>query len=174
MLRRSTIAGVIAVGSLAGCAVGPNFHAPAPPATTQYTRGQQPGPTSDAPVPGGAVQTFQTDRDIPGDWYSLFQSEPLDDLVRRSLHDSPTVEAAKAALASAQYTYIAERGALFLPQADGSLGVTRQKASGAAFGDPAAGSSQFTLYSASVNVSYRLDIFGCSRRQLEQLGAQTD
>jgi len=174
MLRRSTFAGVIAVGSLAGCAVGPNFHAPAPPATTQYTRGQQPAGTSDAPVPGGAAQTFQTDRDIPGDWYSLFQSEPLDDLVRRSLRDSPSVEAAKAALQSAQYTYIAERGALFLPQADGSLSVTRQKTPGAAFGDPAAGTSQFTLYNASVNVSYRLDIFGASRRQLEELGAQTD
>src|SRR6185369_9230829 len=96
MLRRSTIAGVIAVSSLAGCAVGPNFHAPAPPATTQYTRGQQPEVTADAPVPGGTAQTLAPDRDIPADWYSLFQSQPLDELVRRALHDSPTVDAAKA------------------------------------------------------------------------------
>jgi len=174
MLRRSTIAGVIAVSSLAGCAVGPDFHAPAPPATSNYTRGQQPGATSDAPVTGGASQTIQSDRDIPADWYGLFQSEPLDELVRRSLHDSPTVDAAKAALRSAEYTYLAERGALFLPQADGSFGVTRQKSPGAAFGNPSAPASLFTLYNASVNVSYRLDIFGGSRRQLEQLGAQTD
>ena len=174
MLRRSTIAGVIAVGSLAGCAVGPDFHAPAPPAASNYTRGQQPGSTSDAPVPGGAAQTLQSDRDIPADWYSLFQSAPLDELVRRALHDSPTVDAAKAALRSAEYTYRAERGALFLPQVDGQLGVTREKVPGASFGNPAAPSTQFTLYNASVNVSYRLDIFGASRRQLEQLGAQTD
>ena len=174
MLRRSTIAGVIAVSSLAGCAVGPDFHAPAPPATSNYTRGQQPGATSDAPGTGGAAQTIQSDRDIPADWYGLFQSEPLDDLVRRSLHDSPTVDAAKAALRSAEYTYLAERGALFLPQADGSFGVTRQKSPGAAFGNPSAPASLFTLYNASVNVSYRLDVFGGSRRQLEQLGAQTD
>jgi len=52
--------------------------------------------------------------------------------------------------------------------------VTRQKSPGAAFGNPGAPASLFTLYNASVNVSYRLDIFGGSRRQLEQLGAQTD
>jgi NodT family efflux transporter outer membrane factor (OMF) lipoprotein len=186
MLRRSTIAGVIAVSSLAGCAVGPNFHAPAPPATTQYTRGKQPEVTIDAPVAGGAAQTLVADRDIPADWYSLFQSQPLDDLVRRALHDSPTVEAAKAALRSAEATYIAERGALLLPQADGQIGVTRQRSSSAAFGIPStpastsgssstsASSSTFTLYSAAVNVSYRLDIFGASRRQVEEFRAQAD
>ena len=174
MLRRSTIAGVIAVSSLAGCAVGPNFHAPAPPATTQYTRGQQPEVTADAPVPGGTAQTLAPDRDIPADWYSLFQSQPLDELVRRALHDSPTVDAAKAALRSAEATYIAERGALLLPQADGQLGVTRQRSVGAAFGNPGAAASTFTLYNAAVNVSYRLDIFGASRRQIEELRAQAD
>jgi NodT family efflux transporter outer membrane factor (OMF) lipoprotein len=174
MLRRSTIAGVIAVCSLAGCAVGPNFHSPAPPATANYTRGQQPDVTTDAPVAGGAAQTFVSDRDIPADWYGLFQSQQLDELVRRALHDSPTVEAAKASLRSAEDTYIAERGALLLPQADGQLGVTRQRSSGAAFGDPSIPASIFTLYNATVNVSYRLDIFGASRRQLEQLRAQAD
>jgi NodT family efflux transporter outer membrane factor (OMF) lipoprotein len=174
MLRRSTIAGVIAVGSLAGCAVGPDFHAPVAPATSNYTRGQQPGVTTEAPGSGGAAQTFQSDRDIPADWYSLFQSQQLDDLVRRALHDSPTIEAAKAALRSAEDTYLAERGALLVPQADGQLGVTRERVPGATFGDPAVPASLFTLYSATVNVSYRLDIFGSSRRQLEQLLAQTD
>jgi NodT family efflux transporter outer membrane factor (OMF) lipoprotein len=174
MLRRSTIAGAIAVASLAGCAVGPNFHSPPPPKTTQYARGQQPGTTVDAPVPGGIAQTFVADRDIPADWYSLFQSQPLDDLVRGALHDSPTVAAAKAALRSAEATYFAERGTLLLPQADGQFGVTRQRTSGAAFGNPAAGSNTFTLYNAAVNVSYRLDVFGGSRRQVEQSRAQAD
>jgi NodT family efflux transporter outer membrane factor (OMF) lipoprotein len=174
MLRRSTIAGVIAVFSLAGCAVGPNFHSPAPPQTTQYTRGQQPAGTTDAPVAGGAAQTFVADRDIPGDWYSLFRSEPLDELVRRALKDSPTVESAKASLRSAEATYMAERGALLLPKADGQLGVTRERSPGVVFGSPDAPASLFTLYSAAVNVSYRVDVFGGSRRQVEQLRAQAD
>jgi NodT family efflux transporter outer membrane factor (OMF) lipoprotein len=171
MLWRSTFAGVIAVIFVAGCAVGPNFHSPAAPQTTQYTRGQQPTETVDAPVPGGSTQTLVVGKDIQSDWYSLFKSEPLDELVRRSLNESPTVEAAKAALHSAQATYLAERGALLLPQADGQFGVTRESTN---FGIPGGTQSNFTLYSAAVNVSYRLDIFGGSRRQVEQLLAQAD
>src|SRR5262249_11531038 len=146
----------------------------APPKTTQYTRGQLPETTADAPVAGGAAQTFVSDRDIPADWYSLFQSEVLDDYVRRSLHDSPSVDVAKAALRSAEASYLAERGALLLPRGDGQLGVTREKVSGAAFGDPSISGSTFTLYNAAVNVSYRLDVFGGSRRQVEQVRAQAD
>jgi NodT family efflux transporter outer membrane factor (OMF) lipoprotein len=174
MLRRSTIAGVIAATTFAGCAVGPNFHAPKAPAATQYTRGQQPAATTDAPGAGGAAQTFVADRDIPADWYSLFQSQPLDDLVRLALRDSPNLEAAQAALKNARDTYLAERGALLLPQVDGQLSATRQRSSAAAFGIPSVPSSTFTLYNAAVNVSYRLDVFGASRRQLEGLRAQTD
>src|SRR6185437_3497135 len=88
--------------------------------------------------------------------------------------DSPTVESAKAALRSAQENYVAERGALFLPGADGSFSATRQKTPGAAFGAPEIGASTFTLVTAAVNVSYRLDVFGASRRQLEALRAQAD
>jgi NodT family efflux transporter outer membrane factor (OMF) lipoprotein len=171
---RPAIAGTIAVLMLAGCAVGPEFHAPAPPATTHYTPGAQPDVTTDAPVSAGAAQTFVTDRDIPADWWSLFQSEPLDGLVRQALRDNPTLEGARAALRAARNTYTAERGALLLPQADGVLSATRERVPGAAFGDPAIPASVFTLYDASVSVSYRLDLFGGSRRQLEALRAQSD
>jgi outer membrane protein TolC len=67
------------------------------------------------------VQTFVSDRDIPGDWWTLFQSEPLDGLVRESLRDSPNIASAKAALRSAQENYLAERGSLLLPAADGTF-----------------------------------------------------
>ena len=159
---------------LGGCAVGPDFHSPAPPGTEHYTQGAQPQSTAEAPGPAGTAQTFVVDRDIPGDWWTLFQSEPLDTLVKASLRDSPTVESAKAALRSAHENYAAERGALFLPGADGSFSGTRQKTPGAAFGAPQIGASTFTLVTAAVNVSYRLDVFGASRRQLEALRAQAD
>lgn len=174
MTGRLTVPGVMAVAMLAGCAVGPNFHSPAPPATAHYTPGPQPDVTAGAPVAAGAAQTFVSDRDIPADWWSLFQSEPLDSLVRQALQDSPTVEAAKAALRSAEATYSAERGALLLPALDGQAGVTRERVPGVTFGQPGVPASVFTLYNASVSVSYRLDLFGASRRQLEALRAQTD
>jgi NodT family efflux transporter outer membrane factor (OMF) lipoprotein len=160
--------------AVSGCAVGPDFHSPAPPGTDHYTQGEQPSTTAEAPVKDGAVQTFVSDRDIPADWWTLFQSDPLDVLVRESLRDSPTVASAKAALRSAQESYLAERGSLFLPAADGTFSGTRQKTPGAAFGAPEFGSTTYTLVTAAVNVSYRLDIFGGSHRQLEALRAQTD
>lgn len=159
---------------LTACAVGPDFHSPAPPATGHYVQGEQPQTTVQAPGTAGAAQTFAVDRDIPGDWWALFQSGPLDEWVKTALRDSPTVEAAKATLRSAHENYLAQRGALLLPGADGTLSRTRQKTPGAAFGAPQFGSSEYTLISATVNVSYRLDLFGASRRQLEALRAQTD
>ena len=167
----------------AACAVGPNFHAPAPPATDHYTQGTPPQTTVDAPGAAGASQTFVADRDIPADWWTLFQSEPLDNLVRAALRDSPTVESAKAALRSAQENYAAERGALLLPTVDGTFSGTREKEPSVAFGVPpsqagsgssAFGANTFTVITAAVNVQYRLDVFGASRRQLEALRAQTD
>jgi len=171
---RNTLFFLVFSTALGACAVGPDFHSPAPPATERYTQGAQPQTTVEAPGAAGAVQTFGSDRDIPADWWTLFRSEPLDALVKNALHDSPTVESAKAALRSALESYTAERGALLLPKADGSFGADRQKQPGAAFGAPQFGSSTFTLVTAAVNVSYRLDIFGASRRQLEALQAQSD
>jgi NodT family efflux transporter outer membrane factor (OMF) lipoprotein len=179
MKGRLTVASVLVGTVLTGvvltsCAVGPDFHSPAPPDTDHYTPGAQPTVTADAPVAAGAAQTFVSGRDIPADWWSLFQSQPLDDLVRQALHDSPTVEAAKAALRSAQASYAAERGALLLPAANAQAGVTRERVPGVAFGFPSAPPTTYTLYNASVNVSYQLDLFGGSRRQVEALRAQSD
>ena len=183
---RNALFCVVISTALGACAVGPNFHEPAPPATDHYTQGAQPQATVEAPGAAGASQTFIADRDIPGDWWTLFQSESLDSLVRAALRDSPTVESAKAALRSAQENYAAERGALLLPAFDGTFSGTREKQPSVAFGVPPSQSSgngagaspfsanTFTLVTAAVNVQYRLDVFGASRRQLEALRAQTD
>jgi NodT family efflux transporter outer membrane factor (OMF) lipoprotein len=57
---------------------------------------------------------------------------------------------------------------------DGNLTATRQKFTGASFGQPAASGNTFSLFNASVNVSYALDLFGGGRRELEGLKAQVD
>ena len=173
-LASGRLLSAFAVTALAACAVGPNFRAPAPPETTRYTPDPQPKVTAAAPGPAGAAQTLVPDRDIPADWWTMFQSEPLDQLVRRALRGSPTVDAARAALRSAQASYEAGRGSLLVPALDAQAAATRERVPGAAFGQPSLPGSVFTLFNASVNVSYRLDVFGGSRRQLEALRAQTD
>jgi NodT family efflux transporter outer membrane factor (OMF) lipoprotein len=166
--------GILATLALAGCTLGPNFHTPPAPATQHYTPGPQPEHTVEAPGVAGAAQTFVSERDIPADWWTLFQSAALDELVREALRDSPNIAAAKAALRSAEEGYKAQRGASFLPSIDAQLQGTRERVPGAVFGQPDIPASVFTLYDASVNVAYRLDLFGAERRQVEALRAQAE
>ena len=158
---------------LCSCTVGPDFHAPAAPGTDQYVAGA-PVTTVGETGPGGEPQTLVADQDISAQWWSLFHSAPLDGLVRTALHDSPTIVAAAAALRSAQEGYIAQRGSSVYPQLDAQFQAQREAAPGAAFGFPQAGTSTFTLFDAAVNVSYKFDLVGATRRELEALAAQTD
>jgi len=159
---------------LAGCAVGPDFRTPAAPATSRYTPDPQPVRTVSAGVAGGAAQEFVPDGDIPAEWWQLFQCKPLDDLVRRALRASPTVAAAEATLRSAAENYRGERGGLLLPTVDGTAAGTRERTSTASFGLPNFPPSTANVYSASAQVSYNLDLFGGSRRQIESMRAQAD
>jgi NodT family efflux transporter outer membrane factor (OMF) lipoprotein len=162
----------VTVAALCGCSVGPDFHRPAAPNADQYVPGA-PIRTVGAPGSSAPVQTLVADEDIPAQWWNLFHSEPLDTLVRTALHDSPTIAAAAAALRSAQEGYIAQRGSLY-PQVDGQFQAQREAAPAAAFGLPQLGTSTFTLFDAAVNVSYKFDLVGATRRQLEALAAQSE
>jgi len=155
----------LAATGLCGCTVGPDFHTPAPPDTDHYVAG---------PPVTIADQGIEAGQDIPAQWWVLFHSAPLDALVRTALRDSPTIIAAQAALRSAQEGYVAQRGSSVYPQVDAQFQAQREAAPGAAFGFPQAGSSTFTLFDAAVNVSYKFDLVGATRRQLEALAAQSD
>jgi len=169
---------ILAPAALAGllnCTVGPDFHRPQPPRATGYLPGTQPEATEAANGPGGAAQRFSVGADIPRQWWSLFQSEPLDRLVRRGLENSPTLVQARARLIQAQEELNAQTGADRYPAVDANLAATRQKIDLAALGETSAPSpGPFTLYNASVSVSYTLDLFGGNRRALEGLAAKVD
>jgi NodT family efflux transporter outer membrane factor (OMF) lipoprotein len=169
-----TCASLLAAAALSACAAGPNFHSPAPPATERYTRAPQPADTIASPGPGGDAQSISAEHDLPADWWTLFHSQALDELIRLALTDSPSVQAAKATLQTAMENYKAQRGALLLPAADAQVSATREREPGAVAGAPQIPSLLFNVFDASVNVTYRLDIFGASRRQLEGLRAQAD
>jgi NodT family efflux transporter outer membrane factor (OMF) lipoprotein len=160
---------------LAGCAVGPNYKAPEAPHTAGFAPSGQLAPqTATAPLPGGEAQRFVDGMDIPGQWWTLFQSPQLNALIEQALANSPTLEAAQAALRQANETVAAQRGSYY-PSVSGSVQAQRQKASGAAFGIPGFPASYFyNLDSAALNVSYTLDVFGGVRRQVEALQAQAD
>ncbi len=172
-LRLLRFQAAILAAALAGCAAGPDFRRPDPPSAVSYTPSALPAETAAAPVAGGAPQRFVPGEEIPSQWWALFRSEPLDRLIRRALADSPTLAAAQAKLRVAEENRRAQVG-VFFPAVDGSASAARRKFSGALFGAPGNELAPFTLYNASVNVSYALDLFGGNRRELEALQAQVD
>ncbi len=157
----------------AGCAVGPDFRPPEAPSVQGYTPDPLAGTTASATGAGGAAQRFVREKDIPGQWWTLFRSEALDALIRKALNRSPTIAAAEARLREAEENLRARGGTVYFPSVDGSISAIRQK-SAASYGQPGAGSNTFTLFNASVNVSYTLDIFGGARREMEALRARVD
>lgn len=172
MKKRIFTAALIAAG-LGGCALGPDFKTPAAPATASdsYTPNPLPKQTASAPGIGGASQQFAFGQEIPAQWWTLFRSEALDQLIRNALAQNPNMAAAEAALRQAQETYNAQAGSLVYPSVNGQLGVARQKTSAATTG---AGAGVFNLYNASVNVAYTPDVFGATRRTLEGAQAAVD
>ena len=159
---------------VSACAVGPNYRAPAAPSTAGFVPpAALPSSKVSAPIAGGEAQRFVDGMDIPGQWWTLYQSPELNALIERALAHSPTLESAQAALRQANETTAAERGSFF-PSVSGNYQAEREKSSGAQFGLPTAGSFLYTLNSASVNVSYTLDAFGGIRRQVESLQAQAE
>src|SRR5208283_683606 len=114
-MRRTTsmrfIASIIPLAALlAGCAVGPNFKKPAAPEVSGYTPASLSTTTGTTNVTGGEPQRFVSGSDIPGEWWTLFHSKPLNDLIERSLSNNPTLKAAQAALNVAKENVLAQRG----------------------------------------------------------------
>ncbi|HKI61328.1 MAG TPA: efflux transporter outer membrane subunit [Mariprofundaceae bacterium] len=162
--RMVALLGAIA---LAGCVLGPDFKQPEAPKSDHYTKQklnlEQPESTADQKVVAGSQ--------VPAEWWTMFGSEPLTQLVERGLGSSLTVAAAKARLKAVQENLNSQVGSVIYPSVDANAAASRQKISGAAFG----GSSRiYSVYNASVSASYGVDLFGASRRYLETLEAKID
>ncbi len=171
----STLLSLLLATALAGCTVGPDFHSPAAPQGPDYTRTPLPAATASASGPGGAAQTFAATEHAPRAWWKQFGNPALDSLVDEALHTSPTLDSARAKLVQARENYNAQAGAALFPSVDLKLSGTRQKIDLAAFGiTQVPNPAPFTLYNASVSVSYVFDLFGANRRALEATLAQVN
>jgi NodT family efflux transporter outer membrane factor (OMF) lipoprotein len=155
------------LAGLSACAVGPNFKRPPPPAATDYGSAPAQGQTVAAEGTGGNVQHFVSGMDIPGEWWTLFQSPKLNDLVAQSLKANPNVGAAQAALRQAHELYLAQTTSFF-PAVQGSLGGDRSRyPTGTLTSPTVASNSTYTLYTAQLTLTYTPDVFGGIRRQVE-------
>jgi NodT family efflux transporter outer membrane factor (OMF) lipoprotein len=151
--------------------VGPNFKRPAAPPVNSYTAGPLNTTASIPNIAGGEAQQFVEGLEIPGKWWALFHSKPLNDLIERSLTNNPDLKAAQAALVVARENMLAQRGALY-PSIAGSFSASRQKQSEVLAPTPNANVFQYDLFTPQLSVSYVPDVFGLTRRTVESSKAQ--
>jgi NodT family efflux transporter outer membrane factor (OMF) lipoprotein len=174
LCRRIGLALALSV-ALAGCSVGPDFKSPMAPQAVGKVYGPNELSTTTQAVTisevgnTGIAQHIVYGQELPAQWWTLFHSEALDQLIRSALQQNPTYASAQAALRQAKENYNAGSGQLQFPKVTGQLGAARERAQLASVTP-----SDFNLYNASVNVSYALDVFGSTRRQLESLMAAVD
>jgi NodT family efflux transporter outer membrane factor (OMF) lipoprotein len=170
--QRSIISGFAAL-ALGGCAVGPDFHTPAAPSVSGYTREPMAPTTPATDIAGGAAQRFVADADVSGQWWTLYQSPALNALVERALKANPTLAAAQASLRAAREAYYAQRATLW-PTVTGGYNLQRQKANETLAPPLTSNENLFTLNTAQLSISYTPDVFGGLRRQAENVRAQVD
>ena len=167
-LRRSIGCSVAAL-AVSGCVVGPDFKAPLAPDVALTAK-----PLVAPVAAGGDTQKFVAGLDIPGEWWELFHSRPLNTLVERALRDNHDLAAAQAAIRIAYANVEAERG-MFFPRVDASHNSTRAKfASGDVSSPVNSPNPYYTLHTKQISVAYAPDVFGGTRRQVEQLRAVED
>ncbi len=168
---KGRLAVLLATAALAGCAVGPDFRAPARPTEQAYLPDGAPaiGPAA----PDEAGQKVEMGRPLPADWWTSLGSPELNETVQAALANNWSLAATRANLAKAQQIVKAARGGLY-PQVDGAGGIER-RAYGADFLGPQAFTfPTFSAYTAGVGVSYDPDVFGGTHRQIELAAADAE
>jgi NodT family efflux transporter outer membrane factor (OMF) lipoprotein len=156
---------------LAGCEVGPDFKKPDPPVVSDYTDHPLTTTASSADVAGGEAQRLAKGSDISADWWTLFHSRPLNDLIDQALAKNPDLKSAQAALSVARENVLAQRGAYY-PSVTGGFSASRQRQPGTIAPTPTSNEFQYNLFTPQLSISYVPDVFGLNRRTVESLQAQ--
>jgi NodT family efflux transporter outer membrane factor (OMF) lipoprotein len=152
----------LALLCLAGCTVGPNYRAPAPPAG--------------APAALlGVTEAQATSSEPPARWWQLYQDPVLDELVREAFRANTDLAVAAANLSAARSVLEGARVALY-PQTQLDVATERARDPGTdeileLTGRPP---QTFWFYDALLDVSYEVDLFGHVRRAIEAARADTD
>ena len=158
-----------------GCVVGPDFKSPVAPKAIGNTYSSESAPAATDALSNANKDNADNSqhivygKELPAQWWTLFHSEALDQLIRSALQQNPTFSAAQSTLRQAKENFNAETGSRTFPSVNAQVGATREDA---LLYSPTP--NVFNLYNASVNVTYTIDAFGASHRQLESMIAAVD
>jgi NodT family efflux transporter outer membrane factor (OMF) lipoprotein len=162
MIMQGRVIVLAFVVGFGGCAVGPNFTRPTPPAAARYTAATLHGEGASV---DDTAQHLALGREVAGDWWSLFRSDAIDQLVKQAVAHNRSLEASTATLRRAQELALAQAGTRY-PQVDLAASAGRQQY-GKEFLGPI-GIPPFTYFAVGPTVSYTLDYTGGVARGVEQ------
>ncbi|MHB8884320.1 MAG: efflux transporter outer membrane subunit [Methylovirgula sp.] len=163
--------GTIALAlGLSACGLGPNFVVPPAPPVTGYTTQPLSGIISG---PLAENQRIVRNLDIPGQWWTIFHSKPLNALIADALYHNPDLQAAQAALRRARENALAQQGG-FYPQISGGFAGTGGNVGNVVSSPLASNAPAYSLLTPQVSVAYVPDVFGLRQREVESLDAATE
>lgn len=151
-MRNSSFRASAMALALSGCAVGPNYVAPATPPAAEGAFVAE---------PGGNVTTAAAANDA---WWRLYQDPVLDGLVADALAANTDVRVGVARLERARAS-LREAGADRLPSGNVQAGVNRQRYP--AIQTLPGFERENTIVDGGISVAYEVDLFGRVRRSVE-------
>ncbi len=164
---RSALTAICAALLATGCTVGPDYRSAPQVATNAIDAGKFPHApaVADPAAPRAA------------DWWHALGDTQLDDLIDTALRQSPDIDAARARVRQAR-AGLAGSKANLMPKVglDAAMLRTRSPDLSALSGDGSSGGGRgpLSLYIASFDASWEIDLFGGTRRSIEAASAEAD
>jgi NodT family efflux transporter outer membrane factor (OMF) lipoprotein len=159
----------------AGCTVGPDYNAPERQAPASFSAlDQTTGAARNGPLNSSPVGAQPLSQEALATWWRTFNDPVLDSLIDRAVNQNldlksaaARVREARALLGVARSGYYPTVGA----NASGSRFRNSEKTAGGAFANA---DRAHSLYDASIDASYEIDVFGGVRRGVEAANADID
>ena len=164
--RLRSLLALVAALLAAGCTVGPDYRSAPQVAANAIDAAKFPhAPTvADSTVPGVA------------DWWHAMGDAQLDALIETALKDSPDIDAARARVRQARAGLDSNKANL-LPKVGFDAAMLRTRSpdlSALSGGSSGGGRGPLSLYIASFDASWEIDLFGGTRRSIEAASAEAD
>jgi NodT family efflux transporter outer membrane factor (OMF) lipoprotein len=156
---------LVLIGLMAGCRVGPPYHAPAPPAVSSSNYKESPINFQDAD--GWKVASPQ-DAMIRGNWWEIFNEPELNDLENQLNINNQNIKVSFQNFMEAR-ALIAEARAQYWPTVTANPAWSRSRSSGNLNNSTQANPGKTsTLWSAPLEVSWTPDLWGKIRNEVRE------
>jgi NodT family efflux transporter outer membrane factor (OMF) lipoprotein len=157
--------GLVLMGLMAGCRVGPPYHAPAPPAVSAPNYKESPINFQD--VDGWKVASPQ-DAMIRGNWWEIFNEPELNELENQLNVNNQNIKVSFQNFMEAR-ALIAEARAQYWPTITANPAWSRARSSGNLSNSTQANPGKTsTLWAAPIDVSWTPDLWGKIRNEVRE------